>query len=488
MASLTAPGAGWAPSRNATVAFWLAFVVLVPLAALEPATVGVLGLALLAVAAWLAPARATAWGAIAAYAIRPSLDAIGQVALAGGNPASLFGIAILLVGTTVALRRLHDGQPLWPDRLFGAAQSLNIALHLLLVTAGAMAYAAVGLGTGTRDLVRVVSTLAAGLLMIWWVDSEDPRRIPQALALLAVGSAVPMLAGVYQWMTDSGDHTEPGLNRLYGTFTHPQTYGAFLIPLIMLGLAGLVRLRGRARTVALAWTAATSTLLVLTYSRTFLLVLAVSLGTYFFLRSGGLSMRETARVVGLAMVVAIAGWLAFGDAIRERFLGIAISSDAVYEALSGGSQNSFQWRVINWATLLQLGMERPLLGHGLGMTMVLNPLISPGSNKPFNAHDDFVRFFFEGGVVGLALHALQLGLFALWLWRVSRQTRGARSVEVNAIVASLLALYLFTGGTTEMSLNTAVNYEVFLLIGLLCASRRLSRAERGAETAGIASA
>ncbi len=445
-------------------------------AAVWPPVAAVIGLAALALAVDTWTETALSVGAITGYIVRPLLDPFHDTRLGGVNPAEAFGIAMLVWGGVIAFRRWIQGEPLWPDRLFGAGQSLLIALHLILVASGAVAFGAAGFATGGRDVIRMLSWLAAGMMLIWWLSDGTPGRIRQGWTLLVAGALAPIGVGVYQALTNSGNLEDEGLNRVYGTFTHPQSFGVFLVPLVMVGIAGVVRLHGRWRGASAAWVGLTLTLLALTYSRTFLITLLVAVGLFVALPAIRLRLRQTLEIAGGALVLLAGAWLWFGDLVRARFEGISISGSAIREAaLAGASGNSFQWRVINWVGLIQKGLDHLWIGHGLAMTPVLNPLFDERVNTPFSAHDDFVRFFFEGGLLGLTLHGVQLAMFALWLIRVSRRTPAPWSVEANAVVATLLALYLFTAGTTEMSQQTASMYEVYLLIGLLCAMRVAGR-------------
>jgi hypothetical protein len=144
-------------------------------AAVWPPVAAVIGLAALALAVDTWTETALSVGAITGYIVRPLLDPFHDTRLGGVNPAEAFGIAMLVWGGVIAFRRWIQGEPLWPDRLFGAGQSLLIALHLILVASGAVAFGAAGFATGGRDVIRMLSWLAAGMMLIWWLDSAGRR-------------------------------------------------------------------------------------------------------------------------------------------------------------------------------------------------------------------------------------------------------------------------------------------------------------------------
>jgi hypothetical protein len=303
------------------------------------------------------------------------------------------------------------------------------------------------------------------MLAIWWQDDSRDRGWQPALLLIIVASMFPIAVGVVQALTGTGNHEDSNLNRLYGSFTHPLSYGPYLLPLVILGVAAVVRMRGPGRLLAMAYTATTATLLF--YNRTTILLLFVGLAVYAMLELAQVRLRNVVRFgAGMAALV-IVGWLVFGSQISERFSGISITSGAIQEALTSGSQNSFQWRIVNWAILIQLGLSHPIVGHGLGMTTVLNPLIQASSGIPFNAHDDYVRFFFEGGLIGLGIYTAFVLTLAVWLLRARRALPVPDQGVAYAIIASLASLYVFSVGTTEMSLQTGVLCQTYLLIAIL---------------------
>jgi cytochrome bd-type quinol oxidase subunit 2 len=103
----------------------------------------------------------------------------------------------------------------------------------------------------------------------------------------------------------------------------------------------------------------------------------------------------------------------------------------------------------------------------MGMTTVLNPLVSSENGVPFNAHNDFVRFFFEAGVLGLFCYLMYGLLISRWAIRQAREASAARWASAFAVAATWVALFFLTGGTPELSLQTAILYELYGMLALL---------------------
>src|SRR5206468_3336094 len=151
---------------------------------------------------------------------------------------------------------------------------------------------------------------------------------------------VPVGVAIWQLVSGQGNREIEGLNRLQGTFSHPNTFGPFLVPFIAVTLWQAQTSRGLSRLSSVIGAALLTLLLAMTYSRT--------------------------------------------------------------------------------AVLVALGMAHPLVGHGAGMTIVLNPMINGRTGLPYNAHNDFVRVFFEGGALGLVSYVVYGVLLCKWALQKAR--------------------------------------------------------------------
>lgn len=452
--------AGWA---LVVAVLALASAALPPVAAL-PAAVAI------AVAVWRWPAVTLELTAFAVLAVRPALDVFSErrygLSEFAVSPAVAFGLLVLWVAAVTAVARARAGRPLWPSRRLLHAHLWLFAAYGLAFLSGARLYGAVGAATGVRELVRVVSIIAAFLVVLWWVE-DDPRRFARGWIYLVAGLVVPVAAALWQWSTGTGDLAVPGLNRLHGTFSHPNSLGPYLVPFILAALGGLARGPGVRRLARGAGAAGLTLLLVHTYSRTALLVLGTGLAVLPLLHSQRFGWKGLIRGLAVvALIGAVTWWLA-SDVIRERFATIAVNRAVVDAARSGQSENSFTWRLINWYGLVALGIEHPVAGHGAGMTMVLNPLVNAETGVPFNAHDDFVRFFFEGGAAGVICYLIYGVLLASWLLARARAAPPERAAGAYAVAAAWIALFFLTAGTPELSLQTALQYALYGMAGLL---------------------
>jgi hypothetical protein len=455
------------PRRD--VAWIAALAGLAALATVVPRVAALPVAAAVAVAVWRRPAVALHLAAFAALAIRPSLDVFSERRLGLGpfafSPSVVFGAALLWVALVLAVRRGRDGLRIWSDVRLLRAHVWLFAAYGIGVYSGWHWYGAVGLAEGMRELVRVASVVAAFLVVLWWVAVE-PRAYGRGWAYLVIGTFAPIVVALIQLATGQG-FLDEGVVRILGTFSHPSNFAQYLVPFVLVAVAGSAASSTGFAVLRLGWALGLSLLVAFTYSRTALLALAIALVLLPLLlagRSGWGGLMQGAVVVAL---VAALGWWLVGDLIRERFAGVNLGIWAWEQVQQGVSVNSFTWRLIDWSGLVRLGLEHPLVGHGGGMTAVLNPLVQEGTGLPFGAHDDFVKFFFETGLLGLACYVIYGVRLCAWTFGRARAAGPATAPTAYAVTASLLSLFFFTAGVTELAVNTATLHSLYGMLALL---------------------
>jgi putative inorganic carbon (HCO3(-)) transporter len=423
------------------------------------------------------PVILLAISSIAALVVRPLVDGQGVRGLGVGPidasfPAAI-GLVILVAPCILAAARVKAGLRLWPDRLVLRSHAWLFAAYGIGFVSATWNYGGMGAAYALRELVRVAS-LVASFLAIWWcADSGDgPRRL--VWAILVGGAVLEVLVSVVQLATGHGLlHEITGLDRLQGTFSHPNTAGLYYGGLFIL-LLPWKSSRWPIETL-LRWMmlCVCAVLLAYTYSRTSLLVLGIGIVVYFALRERYLTSSSILRVITLAGASCLMVWFVGGAYLRERFGDVLIGKDALVLAREGITTDSFAWRLLNWDTLVGLGFRHPIIGHGSGLTMLLNPIVNSDTGTPFNAHNDLVRFFFETGVLGLLCYMVYGALFLRWLMRTSRHGVGNKN-RVVALAAIWASMFFLTAGTPELSLQTALLY---LFYGL--AAVTYAESERG---------
>ena len=135
-------------------------------------------------------------------------------------------------------------------------------------------------------------------------------------------------------------------------------------------------------------------------------LLFVVIGIFFsFSRGSYLALAAVAVVMCAAnirrvipmLIVALSGLLLLPESIWARLLSIGDASDVAI---------SERFQV--WGVTMQVFLERPLAGHGIGLGGIWPRLAECGFTAP-HAHNTFLEFLAEGGVIGLVLL-----LFLIW--------------------------------------------------------------------------
>ena len=459
-------------SESRRGAAWLGFaIVLAAMAASEPRVSLLPAGVLIALLVWRWTDTALTISTVAVMAIRPALDIFSNsrdpTASMTLRPAPVLGLAVILVAAVVGLKRIKNRQPLWPDAGLRNIHYWLFAAYGIGLISGAAGYGSEGLIVGVREVVRMSSTIAALLIVLWWVE-DHPERYHSGWTLLFLGAVAPLTLAVYQWISGEGYLETEGLNRLYGTFSHPHSLGPYLVPFILFAAGGLPASGWGGRIFRLLIIGFFSLILVLTYSRTALLVLLAGFIVLPFLHAKRLGARAFGRTLVAVGIVFAIGWAIAGGAIRERFTSISVDREVLEAALAGQSENSFTWRVLNWGILVRMGLEKPAIGHGVAMTTVLNPLVNVDyGGKPFNAHNDFVRWFFEAGVLGLLCFLVYGVLLCRWALRRALVASREAAPGAFAVAAALIAMIFLSLGTTEYSSQTAILYQFNGILALL---------------------
>ncbi len=402
--------------------------------------------------------------------VRPCVDVFSERRLGLGpfapNPSVVLGLVVLGIAGVHAVRRARAGLSWWPERGVWRAHLFLFAAYGIALVSGTRLYGVGGFMQGIREVVRVGSIVAAFFVVLWWVGA-DRARYRRGWAYLLVGLIVPIGVALWQLVTGTGFLETDGLNRLQGTFSHPNSFGLYLVPFVLITLGTAVRTSGVQRLFAFLGAAALTWLILLTYSRTALLVLAMGLLALPALHARHIGLRALGRSLAVVLVLVAVGWLLAGNLVRERFADLSLGRSALDAAQSGASENSYTWRLINWTVLIDLGLEHPVTGHGAGMTTVLNPIVNMDNGVPYNAHNDLVRFFFESGLLGLLCYLVYALLLCRWAVHWARAAAPEFSATALAIAATWLAFLLLSLGNTELSLNTAILYTMYGMLALV---------------------
>lgn len=207
----------------------------------------------------------------------------------------------------------------------------------------------------------------------------DERAVRRLLCAVFASTVVPLVLGTWQLIEGRGRLSD-GISRVDGSFSHPNTYGFYLVVVALLLIAVLRNLPGRIMTPVGFLLAAVVVNLVATYSRTSYVAFVVGLLVIGFAARRWLLLAVSVAAVAAATLV---------PAVQVRF-----SDLGDFASVRGTPGNSLAWRIDYWDDVLAAGEGRRVTGLGLGV-------VSDVTAQRREPHNDFLRSFVELGAIGL---------------------------------------------------------------------------------------
>lgn len=319
-----------------------------------------------------------------------------------------------------------------------------------------------------EELLRLFGLFTLAFLAYVSVRS---RTDFETLLLAFFASAIlPIAWGLYQFTFSVGFADEAvALPRIFGTFSHPNVYSLYLFTLIVFGVLFffLFASSRRKKILTLLLLAILTGMLFLTFAR----VAWVALFTFAFFFA---LWRYRPLLLPLFFIPIIL--FVFSDSFRGR----------IADTFAARPDSSITWRQNLWHDVTTFSRQDSQWGWGSGMDTF--PIVSEslrgvrfGSNDP---HNDFVKFFVEGGTVGLLVYlAFVLSLFVL-LFRGYVQAPRASNLRLAYGILGLLFLCLELAALSDnVWKNTPVQWLFFIALGaLLSLSRERSGNKSSVQT------
>jgi putative inorganic carbon (hco3(-)) transporter len=333
----------------------------------------------------LAKLSASAEGAVAGTANQ-------QVAARTLDPSSIF--AVVFIGAAIiwlaAQHRKRGGLPGSPLR------------RALLVFVAAIAISIIGAAhpaVGGLEATRILSVVLMFAVLEQMMRDEGTMR--QLLLAVYLSLLFPLAFTTFGFLTGNPLSEEKGgFTRITGPFLQSNTFGRYLMLMIIFGVAIAPFLEKRYRRPLAVILALSSVFLLLTYTRTAIVGAVIGLLVVGFVQSKRLL---------LGMVVFIICALVVVPEFSSRFTGLSESSSF------GPDNNSLTWRLGYWTEVLPLARSNPVTGIGLGMT-------SRQTDEEKQPHNDFIRMYVETGLIGLGAYLAML---------ISLVTLGRRAVRAS---------------------------------------------------------
>jgi len=305
-----------------------------------------------------------------------------------------------------------------------------------------------------RTVLVLVSYGAVFLVPFYLRKENDGIRFSINIVLLS--SLLPALYAFFDIATGWGQGGVDGF-RLKSSFSHANIFAFYLLLVVSLLF---YQLKDKAqplspvnRLLFVSYLFLLLAFLVLTKTRSAWLACFLIFGIY--------GLRHERRLL-VYLVLAPLLALLLPD-VRDRLLDL--TADNVYDPYA--QLNSFDWRVEIWKS--GLAWMKPmslLIGNGLDSFAFTSPqFFALAGDKNFGAHNVYVQWFFETGLVGISFF---VWVFYKLLYRLSR--RFASDSAGTTIVISLVIAYLLVCASDNMVDYLSFNWYFWFICGTFCSA------------------
>jgi O-antigen ligase len=304
-----------------------------------------------------------------------------------------------------------------------------------------------------RAYIGQISYFAMFISAFYLVRSQqDFKRCVHLVLWSSLLPALYALADIALHGGISGPHGD----RLQSTFSHPNILAFYLTLVISLGFyvlkSATYDLSSRNRVILTGYTFLMLALLVLTQTRSAWIACLSLFAAY-----GLMFNRRYLLYLLLAPLVAL-----LIPSVRDRLLDLGAGNEVVQYA----KLNSFAWRVYIWESGLQ--WMRPgnyLLGYGIDSFQHYSPTFFPLAGKThFGAHNLYVQWMFELGVLGIAAYLWLFARLALWLKDLLPINRLG-----GVILLTLVLQYMLVSASDNMASYLVFNWYFWFIVGSGCA-------------------
>ncbi len=308
-------------------------------------------------------------------------------------------------------------------------------------------------GDAIRSYLTLLSYFSMFVIAFYFVRAAPDFR--RCVKLVLWSSALPAAYALADIALHGAAGGAEGF-RLQSTFTHPNIFAFYLTLIIPLTLYALkdktVALGSGSRLALTLYLFYLLALLVLTQTRSAWLACMIVFFAYALL----FERRYLLYLMLLPLVALLV------PEIRERLLDLGSGTTAVAYA----KLNSFAWRLSIWESGLQwMRPSHYLFGYGLEAFRHYSQTFFPAANHMnWGAHNVYVQWFFDAGMIGLLAYLWLYARVALTLKSLMRIDRLAAFVTL-----ALVFSYLVVSSSDNIFGYLVFNWYFWFSVGIGCA-------------------
>ena len=306
---------------------------------------------------------------------------------------------------------------------------------------------------------------------------RDGHRFTRWFKIALIGGAVPVFAiAIWQFFTQSGMSIDGYTNRIYGTFAHPNILATYALLLFMFwfneALIKKTKFWQEEKWLSYLTAGFLIAMIFLTYTRIAWIGLAV-----FLVCAGWVYYRRAV----LYIVIGIALFYALFYPVNSFLISnadINLQNISLISRLTSRNQeaDSISWRADIFNKVLPLFYRHPFIGYGYGSFAKVwddNKGVENIWDNTSEAHNDYLKVGFEGGVIGLTLFMI---IFLRMIWQQVKF--GRKHGWKNLAFLTMIFVYLILSLSDNMLHHTPMIWWLWAVWGYLEAENEEHRLAR----------
>jgi len=398
-------------------------------------------------------------------AVRPLLDIWRDSVLLTYHQTTLnfnagFSLLVLAWGGFMLLSRLPKA---W--KVPGAI----LATILFLLMGGSALYSIAPLTSlveGMKFFVIILLFILSYLFIF-----EEKIAVKEVLLAVALSAIAPLLFGISQLALGEGISTFGIHGRIYGTFAHPNVFAFFVMTLLFIHIEYAYINRHKFWKTRMPERHLLTGLLLLLLIMTFTRGAWVGMAIFLFV----IGVFKYRKMLFWFTGTIIAFYTLFFplDLLVRQYTDTSLQKIQIIERLTARNEDadSIQWRFDLVEETIPLIAMRPKLGYGYGTFEAVwgdNRNLIHLWDDSAEAHNDYLRFGLELGIIGLVLYGMFL-LSLLWrsvqYYRVEQKEKGLSHISLHLM--AFLSAFIAVSITDNMLHHTPVMWLMFIWLGAM---------------------
>lgn len=311
---------------------------------------------------------------------------------------------------------------------------------------------------GLRFFTRLTSPFIFYLMVVNEIDIDKDRD--NMVRCIFFSSVIPIIFGLYQFITGHGNADTHGFLRVYGSFGHPNTYSFYLLFLFCVGYTLFLSPRTKQKAPLALFVIIVFLLLLVTYCRIAWIAFLV---IFVFL-----NYRYHKKWMTIPLVFIIPLFIYLFPSIPARVEDVA----QVFKGNDILNTNiSIGWRFNAWLYLLTKIPEHPFIGHGLReVTSMMQELY----NVQISPHNGYLGILYDTGLIGFLSFLFVIYIMMAIGKHLMEKIREGILFDNASIYLSCLAAFVIILGSDNLFeyYNVALYFWVFFAIGSIMAAQQ----------------